>query len=484
MRKYVKCFSLSVLLVASAAMGAVADDTAKLRAELDKLEASLTALKQQVSAQPTQVKPAAQKQAATPSAQVAVAPAQPAIASQPSVADNAPAVITETEWQAILAEIEYLKVENEYLNALLGEPSGELASADGMTTSATRRQSIEELRARVAELHGSQPQPASASSDASAEDALSLNGLSVAGFIDIASNHNHNTSDNSIGLDQVEIDLVKDFEGRAAFLADIEYVHDGAGAFDFDLEQGYVTVHAGHTQKWSFSLGKFNAPIGWEVLEPADYLTNSYGLVFTYGLPTNFTGLMVSTQFPSVFDWKVYAVNGWDVNADNNTEKTFGTRLGITPVEQFNLGLSFLSGAEQDNNNASRRTVLDADMTLYATPTWTVSADVSYGMESKAISGTEQGTWSGGMLMNRFSLSNRFALTFRGDYFNDTDGLRTETIQERWAVAAAPSMSIVDGLGAIFELRYDKSNRMSFTDNDGLSTDHEITSSLLFDYAF
>ena len=41
----------------------------------------------------------------------------------------------------------------------------------------------------------------------------------------------------------IELDVIKEFSGKASLRADIEYVSDGAGNFDMDLEQGYLSYN-------------------------------------------------------------------------------------------------------------------------------------------------------------------------------------------------------------------------------------------------
>ena len=64
-------------------------------------------------------------------------------------------------------------------------------------------------------------------------------------------------------------------------------------------EQGYVTRSRAGSQDLEgnypiLTFGKFNAPIGFELLDAPDMYQYSHSLVFSRGLPTNLTGAMLA----------------------------------------------------------------------------------------------------------------------------------------------------------------------------------------------
>lgn len=396
--------------------------------------------------------------------------------------------LTESQVMEILSDIEFLKAEVKYARDLMNKNRTQLASLDGDALFVYDDSQYERLTQKIAEMSGrldiASGNEGNNTSKLDEESVLSSAGITLSGFVDASNYADFNSSENSFSLDQVEVDITKDFSGQTSLRADIEYVSDGVGGFNMELEQGYLTYTLGSGQEWSFMFGKFNAPIGFELLDAPDMFQFSHALVFNLGLPTNLTGIMVSTEFPAVVDFSIYIVNGWDVNSDNNKDKTFGTRLGLTPTENLNFGFSLISGPEIDDNNSSRRTVFDWDLTYNPLAFWTVGWEFNYGVETKALVDGTKGTWNGLLLMNNFALGSRFGLTGRFDYFKDSDGLRTGTPQTLTAFAISPSISIADGLAGLFELRYDKSTEMVFTDADGNPKDNSITMALEFTYGF
>ncbi len=369
---------------------------------------------------------------------------------------------TEADMVRLIGIIELLRAELATLQANTGENQKLLASLDNEGF-------------YIPSNNGGQP-PAS-------ERSL-LPGVNLSGFVDASNYTNHNAGASSFGLDQVEIDVAKDFSDRASLRADIEYVNDGQGGFGFDLEQGYVAWNAGGNRKWQFTFGKFNAPIGFESVDPTGMYQYSFSLVTACCVPTNLTGVMVSLAAPKLVKWSFYVVNGWDANTDNNKDKTVGTRFGFHPQENLSLGLSALTGPELDDNNSSRRSVMDCDLICNLLPLWTVGVELNTGWESKILADNGTARWSGVLLMNNFQIAQRYGITARLDYLNDRDGSRTNTPQELKAVCISPSVKIADGLSGLFEVRYDWSDHDTFAGENDVAKSHQASTAFEFTYGF
>ncbi len=392
--------------------------------------------------------------------------------------------ISDEELAALAADIAWLKAENTRLSELLvgGE---QYVSTDGVPMPVADRQKVDRLTQRLTVLneqleqviaHGNaQPAPARSNSV--------WDGLSLGGFVDASNYSDHNTSENSFGLDQVEVNIGQEFSPRARVQADIEYVNDGQGGFDLDLEQGYFTYSAGSARQWRFSFGKFNAPIGFEAVDPPDMYQYSGGLVGSYCIPGNLTGLLLATELGSGVDLAAYIVNGWDVNTDNNQDKTVGTRLGFSPFENLNFGLSAISGPEHDDNNSSRRTVFDIDLAYSLTDNWLWGGEFNHGTETGVLADNGDASWSGFLIMTNIGFAERWGITGRFDYLNDRDGVLTDLAQEWKAVTLSPSVELTDALGGLVEFRYDFSNREAFASDDSMK-DSQFTTAVEFIYTF
>lgn len=494
MRAKLVVITLLILTVLAPAQGVLGQDFSQLLEAVDKLEVNLKALVAQESAdrnkqvnnlrkevdQLKQNKSGPVNNTLLGNIKGELARLRKEVKYLSQAGTGSSSLFSQSDWMTMVNDVEFLKSENLYLRSLLTDNSQQLASLnDGSFPSSS---SNEQLAERLNTLN-ERLQEVLAGQHNSPEGDI-VHNINFSGFVDASDYNDHNSGEASFGLDQVEIDIIKEFSGQSLLRADIEYVSDGVGGFNMDLEQGYLSYNLGSRQTWSFTFGKFNAPIGFELLDAPDMYQYSHALVFDNGLPTNLTGLMVSTSFPSVVDWSFYLVNGWDVNSDNNKDKTFGTRLGFTPVENLNFGFSAISGPEQDNNNSSRRTVFDIDLTYNPIEIWTIGGEFNYGHESKIMPDGSAGNWNGFLLMNNVALGDRFGITTRFDYFNDSDGLRTGVAQKWKSFIISPSVSIVDGLGGLFELRYDWSNQDVFVGGDGLSKDNQFITAVEFTYGF
>jgi hypothetical protein len=289
-----------------------------------------------------------------------------------------------------------------------------------------------------------------------------LPGISLNGFVSASGVDDRNSDRSTFGVDETELDVEHSFTDKAMVRADIEYVNDGTGSFKMDLEQGYLSYNLGSAQKWTFSFGKFNAPIGFESCDAPGRYQHSYAAISSFAIPCNLTGASMYTQFSPAVDAVVYLVNGWDVNSDNNSGKTWGTRWGFTPIAALNFGISAMTGPEQIDRTDSRRSVFDFDLTYNITPSLLIGGELNYGIESKVLTNGDDAKWFGFLLMNNIGLSGNVNLTTRFDYFKDYDGFSTGYSQDLKAFTLAPRLKIVDGLEGLVEMKYEFSNHEVF----------------------
>lgn len=310
----------------------------------------------------------------------------------------------------------------------------------------------------------------------------------ISGFVDV-SLYEEQYGGSTFGLDQVEIDIEKKIDDRLTVRADINYMtamksySTAAGSevemqrFDDLVEQGYVTYSV---KGLDLTFGKFNAPIGFELLDPVDMYQYSHALVFDYGLPTNLTGLMGSYAFNDMADISLYVVNGWDNNYDNNNNRTVGGRLGLTPVKGVNIGLSAISGEEGATDD--KLTVVDVDLTITALDKLTIGAEYNSGTDEGAAGG-DDAEWSGFMVMANYAATDDLSLTLRYDSFDDEDGTRFDSgvIEKRNSYAVAALYSLGEGAGFLLEYRTDESDEKVF---DGGAEDSKNSYAAEFTYSF
>ena len=302
--------------------------------------------------------------------------------------------------------------------------------------------------------------------------------VEISGFVDASYTYNSTDDANTFGLDQVEIDLVKNLGGIGTLRADLEWVSDGEGGFTLDAEQGYVTLDLGlgrgEGNYPTLTFGKFNAPIGFELLDAPDMYQYSHALVFDMGLPTNLTGAMLSMDLGGGIDVVVHLTNGWDQNVDGNTDKMIGGRLGYSHGEMGGIGFSAMRGDEK--GLVGNLTVYDIDLTLTPAPRLLIGGEYNRGRTELEEVDVEN-SWNGFMVMAHYSLTDVMGLTGRYDRFTrDVSGAysarrsgaldhptgNVEITQQ--ALTIAPTFALTDGLGFLMELRRDFSDQAIFGD--------------------
>lgn len=292
----------------------------------------------------------------------------------------------------------------------------------------------------------------------------------IHGFVDAAVFYDLADPSWEFGLDQVEIDVEHGASDKTSLRADLEWVREGEEHVA-QVEQAYMTYAAAFG--WAFTLGKFNAPIGLELVDAPDMYQYSHSLVFDFGLPTNLTGLLVSHDFGRGVDLVAHVSNGWD-RETASANLTYGARLGYARGG-FTGGVAALSGREEFEPEAETdpllsltRTVFDADLS-YQTGAWLFGGEVNLG--SAKSGGEVESDWLGVLVMSHVEFEAGFGLTLRYDTFDDQDGFAFGTVdgeaQLRQSITVAPTYEVDEGFVALLELRIDLSDQDAFVDRDG-----------------
>lgn len=308
--------------------------------------------------------------------------------------------------------------------------------------------------------------------------------MMVNGFVDASYSGNMTAGNGEFGLDQAEIDITRAMDDMVMLRVDIDFSKAG-NAFAADLEQGYMNFVLPVAPMVDFTLGKFNAPIGFELLDAPDMYQYSHSLVFNYCLPTNLTGLMAGYQINEMIGVQVYAANGWDRNTDNNGVMTFGGRVGVA-LDKLTLGFSGIIGSE-DVNQASTQTVIDIDVTYNMADNMLIGGEFNIGTVSSDVA---DAGWTGFMVMCHYDFNEWLGLTGRFDMVDDADGylFGTDPVSgnafSRNSITVAPTFVLGDGLGALVEYRMDMAGEDVFMDADNALTGSRSTIAFEMTYTF
>ncbi len=327
---------------------------------------------------------------------------------------------------------------------------------------------------------------AAAAGFASAGD---LEDVSITGFVDGSLFGDANSESATFGLDQAELDAEAVLGAHGFVRADLEWIKDGDD-WSAGVEQAYLGYMPGFTDRLTLTFGRFNAPMGFELLDPNEMYQYSHSLVFDYGVPSNLTGLMASSGMGGGFDLAAWWVDGWDVNDTHGGKpKTVGGRLGYDLEELGGAGLSFITGKEllaPDSSSTTefRRTVLDGDLTLYPVEDMVVGAEINWG--EVRPDGGDKANWLAFLVMAHQDLNGWLGVTARVDWFDDKDGyvFGTGAEETRMSFTLAPTFALGDDMGALLEIRLDTSDQDVWTDSDGDPTDSALTAAFETTYTF
>ncbi len=184
-------------------------------------------------------------------------------------------------------------------------------------------------------------------------------GTKFSGFVDIISQFkdNRSTDDRKFTYfaSELELDIEKDFSGKAFLRADFDVV----AAADTSIYSGregnmgdYINVYIEQMHLdipmggvFVLKAGKFNAPIGYESLDAPDRMAVSHNLLFYNDEPTNLTGAMLTASPVEGFDISVLSFNGFDQSVNPDISKGFGGGLSFS-TDPFSFGTMYLASEE------------------------------------------------------------------------------------------------------------------------------------------
>jgi hypothetical protein len=328
--------------------------------------------------------------------------------------------------------------------------------------------------------------------------------FTLSGFVDASFFYENLRETNTFTLEEVELDVQAELTPWAGLRTDLNFrgtdrlgtdvVDFGDLSADEILEQGYLYLVLpkdwGLPFEGTFRFGKFNAPVGWELLDPPDLYQFSRGQPFNFGLPFNVTGAFLALTFNPIVDLQLYVVNGWDLLQDNNNMKTFGGRLGITPIPDVNVGFSLITGPELADNDDDYRTVFDTDLTIKLIAGLVIGAEFQYGWEENVAAGGGDAEWLAGLVTLHYDFTDIIGLTFRFDIFDDQDGSRLPndnpaiSRQTTYALTLAPTFALAKGVLVRAEFKYTKADENVFQKDGGGFTDDAFSAALEFVYSF
>jgi Putative beta-barrel porin-2, OmpL-like. bbp2 len=233
---------------------------------------------------------------------------------------------------------------------------------------------------------------------------------------------------------------------------------------EIELHRFNITGVAPLGNGLSISFGRFDTPFGIERHDPNLLLTATTSEVFQFGRPNSMTGFQLSYQFAPWLDAVAWVANRWENETthdpfdDNNRAKSFGGRLGFTPLptggQLLNIGLGGWWGEEQTDDTANPRWLVDLDVTWSPLPRLILAAEAVYGGE-EGVSFRRRGvpfgaaeardrdvTWWGLYALVHYDIVDWLGLTFRYGFFRDEHAARTGVRQSLQSFTVAPVLHL------------------------------------------
>jgi hypothetical protein len=287
----------------------------------------------------------------------------------------------------------------------------------------------------------------------------------VSGFVDASYSGNLDTGGDGFRLDQVEVDVEHQAGGGVVLRADLESAGDGA----VTVEQGWARLPLPRFPSHQLTVGKFNAPMGVELLDAPDMLQYSHSLLFDHGLPANLTGALLEGQLAGPADYKLFVVNGWDLNDEGNASRSWGGRLGTALGDLGGAGLSFILGREDGVKTGGPEDLQVVDLGVQLQPRESLGLFAELNLGTVTPVGGDDLAWTGWMLGGHLDFHPVWGVTLRYDNLADGDGVLFGLPggETRSSLTAALTAAAGPGRAVVLEVRLDASNEDVFPDGDG-----------------
>jgi hypothetical protein len=269
-----------------------------------------------------------------------------------------------------------------------------------------------------------------------------------------------NLNHNELSLDAVKLELGKPTAeaGSAGFQLDVLFGRNAgifnaaAGGFDpvtvgeaasdteLFLQEAYLAYKL--TDALELKAGKFETPLGFEVIDSNDNPNVTHGLLFTFAIPLFHTGVTLGGPLNENLSWLVGVTNGFNNTRENGDNKGLLGRLAYAdgPISTSlniyygTLGENRVSTSSGALVGDDKATTLINDFIFQYTPSdsFTTWLNVDYGTTNRRPESTgaifaDQGTdptFFGAAVGFKQKLSEKLYISARGEYFNDDNSSR------------------------------------------------------------
>lgn len=215
-------------------------------------------------------------------------------------------------------------------------------------------------------------------------------------------------------------------------------------------------------------VGKFVTHIGGETIETVKNWNYSHSFFYTYAIPFQDTGARFNYNWSDTLYTELYILNGWNVNSDNNSGKTWGPSVGWTALPWLSVVANYLTGPEQNNNSSNQRHLFDTQVTFGPfNDRWTFMVNYDHGTEERVPPfNTTDAKWSGTTFYARYKINDTFEPSLRIENYRDPNGFTTGAAQKLRGYTLTLNTRVPVGKTMIMirpEIRYDRSDANFFS---------------------
>lgn len=173
--------------------------------------------------------------------------------------------------------------------------------------------------------------------------------------------------------------------------------------------------------------GYFLTHIGGETFLPIDNFFTSLALS-TYYEPFYQSGVRFSYSFSDRCAAQLYIVNGYNVFADNNKNKSFGIQFWVQPGKVFDITYNNLIGNEMPSGKEGKtRFYNNLVIKMFPAKKIDVLASGDFCIQEKSKLGDpgSSANMVSGFISVRYKALKNFSMALRGDYIKDENGILT-----------------------------------------------------------
>lgn len=190
------------------------------------------------------------------------------------------------------------------------------------------------------------------------------------------------------------------------------------------LNEAYIGVYLDKSQKTSLEAGILPSYIGFESATSHSNLTATRS-ISAEATPYFMTGVKLSHQFNDKFSGSFFVTNGWQrINkAKKDLAPSFGTQLVYKLSDQSTLNWSTFVGKEMYGDQFTMRYFSNLYLDNTWNKTWRTFIGFDYGVQDAASDIDNVKTWWIPTLINQFTLSKKWQMAYRVEYFQDKENV-------------------------------------------------------------